>query len=622
MATTARPADAAVAGRLPRHVPLWLRIVGFAALSVLLAVLTWPVESLHGKADLDGSWQQALHMAARDGVDWGSRLQFTWGPLGFLGQPRWAYPATTAAAFAFQLLGRAMLCATVLYALRRRWWLAVPVALAVSFLVRVELPEVLGTLVVVWCLLALGRDRPLPRGAVEAGAAFAVVVLLMKFNSGLVAVGAVALTAVVVAPSFATLLRLVVAGVGTFVACWAGTGNALGDVPAWVHGSVEVARGYSPAMGIEAGPSSDYPLAFGVVAALAVVLLLATWRDRTLRRLAAFVVVAVLVFLKYKHSFVRHDTVHAHELLTAALLLPIGLVRRRRTDYVAVALTAAFAVLLGATAARLYAVSDLAAPRRFAAQAADVALPSRRAALDAEVRAAYRAFRPVDPALVAMVGNRDVHVDPWDTTVAWAHGLRWDPVPVFQSYSAYTPYLDDRNASAVAAPSGPDVILRRVPPPAIDSRAPTFDSPAYQVAVVCHYRLAAERGGWQLLERTANRCGTPVELRAAAVTRGGTVAVPAPRHPDSLVVARFELDLPPDFARRDLLLKAPAVRVELNGVPRRLVPGTAGQPHLLRASPADEDVPRGQFREVRSVRVVSPEMTWRVRFYEVPFRAR
>lgn len=619
MAAVPPAGDGAAADRLPRYVPFWLRVLGFALLSVVLAVLTWPVASLHGKADLDGSWQLALHMAAHDGVDWGARLQFTWGPLGFLGQPRWAYPATTAAAFGFQLVGRALLCGTVLYALRRRRWLAVPVALGVSFLVRVELPEVLGTLVVVWCLLALGRERPLPRGAVEVGTAFAVVVLLMKFNSGLVAVGAVGLTAVVVAPSLLTLARLVLAGVGTFVACWAGTGNALGDVPAWVHGSVEVARGYSSAMGIEAGPRSDYPIALGVVAALAVVLVLATWRDRTLRRLAAFVVVAVLVFLKYKHSFVRHDTVHAHELLTAALLLPIGLVRRRRTDYVAVALTAAFAVLLGGTAARLYAVSDLAAPRRFAAQALEVA--EGGATLDAEVRAAYHAFRPVDPALVAIVGDRDVHVDPWDTSVAWAHGLRWDPVPVFQSYSAYTPYLDDRNAAAVAAPDGPDVILRRVPPPAIDSRAPTFDSPAYQLAVVCHYRLEAERGGWQLLERTANRCGAPVSLGTVAAPAGGVVAVPAPRDPNSLVVARFDLDLPDDFGRRDLLLKAAAVGIELNGVPRRLVPGTAGQPHLLRASPADEDVPRGKFREVRSVRVVSPEMTWRVRFYEVPFRA-
>ena len=602
------------------------QVVSRAALPVLAlaaAVLTWPVASLHAPADLDGSWKLALHVAAHDGLDWGGAVQFTWGPLGFLGQPRWAYPGTTAAAFAFTLLGRGLLCGTVLVAARRRFGLVVAAlaALLTGFLTRVEPPETLGTLAVVWCLLALGRDRdtPLPRGAVEAGAAFATVVLLMKFNSGLLAAGAVGVTALALAPRVLTAVRLAGAALVTFLLCWLATGNALGDVPAWLHGSLEVARGYSAAMGIEAAPRGEYAAAAAVAVALAGVTLL-TLRDLpALRRAAALLVVAAAVFLKFKHGFVRHDSWHSHELFTAALLLPAGLLRGRRADLLAGGLAVACGAALWTVAGHLYAPADLRAPGRFATQAGQVVLPARRAALDAEVRAAYRAFRPVDPALVAAVGDRPVHVDPWDVSVAWAHGLRWHPVPVFQSYSAYTPYLDDRNAAAVARPDGPAVILRRLPPPAIDGRVPTFDSPAYQVAVVCHFRLAAERGGWQLLERGPGRCGPERELGVVAARAGEPVAVPAPRDASSLVVARFELDLAPGSALRDLALKAPAVRVELDDSPRRLVAATAGGPHLLRASPADPDVPRGQFRDVRSLRLLPPATGWRVRFYEVPF---
>ncbi|MDR2058321.1 MAG: hypothetical protein LBP83_08620, partial [Dysgonamonadaceae bacterium] len=42
--------------------------------------------------------------------------------------------------------------------------------------------------------------------------------------------------------------------------------------------------------------------------------------------------------------------------------------------------------------------------------------------------------------------NKRVDVFPYDIALLYAYDLNWSPRPVFQSYSAYTPVLDQINA--------------------------------------------------------------------------------------------------------------------------------------------------------------------------------
>lgn len=66
-----------------------------------------------------------------------------------------------------------------------------------------------------------------------------------------------------------------------------------------------------------------------------------------------------------------------------------------------------------------------------------------------------------------------MHVDPALASLAWAQRVPWPPLPVFQTYVAYTGSLDRRNASALASPGGPPRIVRHVGP----ARAPDFPAP-------------------------------------------------------------------------------------------------------------------------------------------------
>lgn len=77
---------------------------------------------------------------------------------------------------------------------------------------------------------------------------------------------------------------------------------------------------------------------------------------------------------------------------------------------------------------------------------------------------------------VRMLTGHTVDVLPYDIAVTEAYGLQWHPRPVFQSYSAYTEYLDSLDAKYFLSASSPEYILYALG--AIDSRYGIFDEPA------------------------------------------------------------------------------------------------------------------------------------------------
>ncbi|MDR2057286.1 MAG: hypothetical protein LBP83_03200, partial [Dysgonamonadaceae bacterium] len=92
-----------------------------------------------------------------------------------------------------------------------------------------------------------------------------------------------------------------------------------------------------------------------------------------------------------------------------------------------------------------------------------------------------------------------VDVFPYDIALLYAYDLNWSPRPVFQSYSAYTPVLDQINASHFEKDNAPDNILYSYA--SIDKRYPLFDEPAvfrtllknYEVQTLDNYLILQRR---------------------------------------------------------------------------------------------------------------------------------
>jgi hypothetical protein len=58
-----------------------------------------------------------------------------------------------------------------------------------------------------------------------------------------------------------------------------------------------------------------------------------------------------------------------------------------------------------------------------------------------------------------MIGDTTVDIYPWELSIAAANNLNWQPRPAFQTYVAYMPFLDRKNAEFYSSASAPDYIV-------------------------------------------------------------------------------------------------------------------------------------------------------------------
>jgi hypothetical protein len=80
-----------------------------------------------------------------------------------------------------------------------------------------------------------------------------------------------------------------------------------------------------------------------------------------------------------------------------------------------------------------------------------------------------------------------------------AHGMRYQPRPVFQDYAAYTPWLAERNRAHYQGTRAPQFVLYR--PETIDNRYPTLDQGLSMIELLTRYGPARSDNGLLVLER-------------------------------------------------------------------------------------------------------------------------
>ena len=219
-------------------------------------------------------------------------------------------------------------------------------------------------------------------------------------------------------------------------------------------------------------------------------------------------------------------------------------------------------------------------------------------------------------AIRSRIGSATVGIEPAHISAAFALGLNWRPMYTLQAYSAFTPSLDDRIAAQLTAADAPEFILARYS--IIDSRNQLWTSPRYQLALTCNYDLDTNLNPWMIFRKTANKCGTPVEIGRVTVAKKQVVATPT--RPGSIVVASFDystgiIDKIASTALRPLI--TPLVRIDDQRV--RIVNGVMSQPHIV-SQPGrigDHATPWGAitYEQVEFL-TIPGDIT--VTFYEVP----
>jgi len=420
---------------------------------------------------------------------------------------------------------------------------------------------------------------------VAAFGALAGVHALVKLNAGLT-IGLVGLVvAVALVPE--ARLRALGAYLGTalaaLVVAWLALGQALADLPLYAIRGADVITGFAGALSREdPGREWEYLLALAVLAALAYGAVASTRGWAAGRRVAALLVVALVAFSLFKQGFVRHDA-HAVSFFAGALLLAVALPWPRRAE--ALLVTGLVLVAWAATVDVL--------PRDFLRPVASERALRDRASVaispQAEIAQGLRGIRDklaLDPRAAAELRGHTFHVYPTTTAFVPLVDGTWRPLPVFQSYQAYTPRLTGASADLLRGARAPERILRTGTPTDIED-------PEARIEIACRYaeRLRAP-GDQEVLVRTPTRCGADRLLGRVATETGRRVVVPRAA-PDELVYVRIH-GLGPSLweTLRSLLWKPYGYGLRDGDRQPRLAPALAGSRILLGIPPAyDYDAP-------------------------------
>ncbi|MGH7304838.1 MAG: hypothetical protein ACRELZ_16250, partial [Candidatus Rokuibacteriota bacterium] len=459
---------------------IWVRVLVSIFAAAVLALLFLPIPPLFPSAELDASWASAMHYAAVEQLAWGRELGFTFGPLGFLFTGMF-WPQTYPLMLGYWTFWALVTVAAAVRLHRRvdAYW-AYGAGFAVIYGLAVgggREPILLGVLVIIAANL-LADPEPASFAFLALAGISLAALAMTRFSLMVLAVAILvfygARQILERAPSRAIALSGAFAV--SLLAVWLLMGQDLADLVPFVRISLAIAGGYGPAMSL---PGKHLEMLFYLYLVATAGLLggLCIARRGTLSRQGGVEVagVALLVFVLFKHGFVRLDEWHTSHATSG--LLALALV------YASSGLFAITRAPLGARAGYALAVAAGCAGLVMWPSPSAQSLPMLRERISAFLQPAASLERYASQFAAAnqamakeapfcdLVGSTDVIS--YRQQVMFSSGLQWRPRPIFQSYAAYTPEILRLNAASYEGPAAPENVLLQLE--TIDGRFPSLD---------------------------------------------------------------------------------------------------------------------------------------------------
>ncbi|MCB1954249.1 MAG: hypothetical protein KDG55_01155 [Rhodocyclaceae bacterium] len=528
----------------------------------------------------------SLSAACNRGMAFGTDIAFTYGPFGCLIN-RQFWPGQYGSAVVFCALFGALAGLLATYGRAPRTWRFL--ALVWAGATATMMPD--AALLALPLALIWHADQ---RGALALhalGVAALGVLALTKFTLLPLGLSAVVAAAVIRAEHgrrpwvVAALADLCLYGLALLTA-WLAAGQALTALPDYLALGLEVSRGYAEAMAWREPdePRRRMAIVVAAIMALTAVLMIRrpVGRERAARIAWSCFALAWLA-LGYRHALVRADEWHLAMGATMAGMLLLGRVAELsgHARWLAGVLGLAS---LGTCVVLAHSAGQWAAPLRHARQNLEWLMSP--VATEAQLAQAWRVqahqLRTDFSRFADLPGTYDILGH--DQHLMRVAGLdRWQPRPVFQSYSVYTPRLAALNAAHLESEGGPRYLIVR--PTSIDGRLPSLDDAGIWPLLPRLYETEA-RLGPALLLRRRNAAALPAPS-GAPVNWSATGWSALPAVDGKQCFLRAAVQRSPGARLRGLLWRPGAIYLELRSVASqrhwrfRLVPAIAAQGFLL-----------------------------------------
>ena len=483
------------------------------AFIVALTFLTVPRIPLSN--GMESSWSAVLDYAHQRGLQFGTDIVYTYGPLGFLTISHFTGDATglRLAVDTTLCFGVAAGVCLLAWRLSIRWRL---LTIAVFTLLTANVQEQTQDLLInigllCWGLLCACESRPRLRVYVLCLALLAIFSALTKITGlvlGSMTVGALAADLRLRGRGRLSL-TLVLGFIAGFLGGWAVLGQTMSQIPAFLAGGFGISGGYNGAMGLEPSSAALIGGLLTLFAALAAILRIycaqeerdtvQRWRQRLLLGW-----LLLLIFITWKHGFVRADPHHAIFFLGFApvLALVLGalpwprLKQGRWTGQLAGACCLCSAFSMQSMLSPDFIHLDRPF-RQAAANAATLIWPGAYRE-QMEHSLSLERHRAALPQLREIIGRAAVDVFGNFQAYAVFNELNYRPRPVFQSYSAYTAPLMKLNERFYSSSAVPEFVLLRLG--TIDDRLPMLEDALAFRYLLRNYEPIGNEGGFLLLK--------------------------------------------------------------------------------------------------------------------------
>jgi hypothetical protein len=480
------------------------KLVSTALVSVsfaLVLVVLIPLAPLMPSAGLDPSWMYALNQAVANHLVFGRDLVFTFGPFGSV-YTQMYHPATDGFMLAGSLITAAGLWAAILLISRSKWTvILLPFAIVLAWS-----PDAVFMAIPLGLLFAAydtsnGVRLDRSRAALLAIVLIAIGLLpLIKASFSGVAggIGAVSVAMLAYSRRWRSCLVIVLLPASALVMGWILTGQPLAALPLFFKAQQPVIAGYTEAMSME-GPAVLTKLSAGCA-----IIMLAAFFWSIRKNINGYLVclgIAGYLFITFKAGFVRqpgHSTIAAGSLL----FLSMAIAPRVSPRVAALVLCAVFFTWL--RIARHETNLDLSNVfERFKVVATrfhDGVTWRTYGTLPIQFEQAKAAIQKAYP-LPQFTGTADVY--PYDIVAVLARDkLKWAGRPIPQSYTAYMPELDRKNAEWLRSPHAPETVLWSWGP--IDGRYTTLDDASSWPILMSRYKLVDSTAQFLVMRRNAD----------------------------------------------------------------------------------------------------------------------
>lgn len=530
---------------------------------------------------LDASYYFAINYFANHHIIFGRDVIWTYGPLGFLTRPM-DIGHNLVAGFLFQVSLWIIFAGLIIYGTLKGLFSMARLCLFIFFF---SISKATGISIdyficfLIFLLLSFSLEEERWRFFYAMALFLAALLWFIKFDVAFFASSAIfsfilvkafidrkkALKAAVLAVFFVPLL---------FVVSYLLYNPSLSGLLLYLRGIYEFAYGYSAASVSGSRIDLDILLFFiGAYASFSYLL----FKSRQTSFLILLISILPL-FIAFKRGFVRQDThIFTFFSLSFYLLALIFLFTdvRKIKNWIAIPVLSSLAVyfFLYNAVYPTYLIRN--APYGLSGAFMTLSDPHLKERANFWSQGCLRDSRlPQD--FLNKVGTHSIGIFPWEASFAAANKLNYRPFPVFQTYSAYTSYLDRLNARYLEDQNtAPEFILMEWL--AIDNRHPLIDVPAMWLSMYKWYEIEGANGRLLLLKRRK----IPVFKIFELVERRGCktidyIDVPVSNNP---IIMKIHMKL--NFIGRltGIFFRLPEVKMELlmesgSRVDARIIPDT------------------------------------------------